>query len=68
MFSCNKSLNRASQEYWQNIKPASGRPMCPSMSKPDAWGVTAGHKHLIQKKGATVAEDLKAQSKELVGH
>jgi len=59
---------RANQEYWQNIKPASGRPCCPSMSKPDAWGVTQGHSYLVQKKEATEAADLKAQSKELVGH
>jgi len=59
---------RAQREYWENLKPASGRPLCPSMSNPDAWGVTAGHKHLIQQANATQAEDLKKQSKELVGH
>ncbi|XP_065060513.1 betaine--homocysteine S-methyltransferase 1-like [Rhopilema esculentum] len=59
---------RAKKEYWQNIKPASGRPFCPSMSKPDAWGVTAGHKHLAQKKEETTENELKAESKELVGH
>lgn len=28
---------RANKEYWQGIKPASGQPLCPSMSKPDNW-------------------------------
>ena len=28
---------RASREYWENLKPASGRPCCPSMSQPDNW-------------------------------
>lgn len=32
---------RAERKYWENLKPASGRPFCPSMSKADAWGVTA---------------------------
>ncbi|KAM6156709.1 S-methylmethionine--homocysteine S-methyltransferase BHMT2 [Erethizon dorsatum] len=26
---------RASREYWENLLPASGRPFCPSLSKPD---------------------------------
>ena len=59
---------RAKKEYWQNIKPASGRPFCPAMSKPDAWGVTAGDKNLVQKAAATTEDDLKEQKKELVGH
>jgi len=40
---------RASKEYWQNMKPAGGRPFCPAMAKPDNWGVTAGDKMLEQK-------------------
>ncbi|XP_045141146.1 S-methylmethionine--homocysteine S-methyltransferase BHMT2 [Echinops telfairi] len=27
---------RARKEHWENLRPASGRPFCPSMSKPDA--------------------------------
>nr|XP_042108827.1 S-methylmethionine--homocysteine S-methyltransferase BHMT2 [Ovis aries] len=27
---------RARREYWENLWPASGRPLCPSLSKPDA--------------------------------
>lgn len=32
---------RARKEYWENLKPSSGRPLCSALSKPDAWGVTA---------------------------
>jgi len=39
---------RASKDYWLQLNPASGRPMCPSMSKPDQWGVTQGHEELLQ--------------------
>ena len=31
---------RARRDYWENMKPAGGRPYCPSMSCPDNWGVT----------------------------
>lgn len=31
--------HRARREYWENLWPASGRPLCPSLSKPDAWGI-----------------------------
>ncbi|XP_075399175.1 S-methylmethionine--homocysteine S-methyltransferase BHMT2 [Tenrec ecaudatus] len=27
---------RARKEHWENLRPASGRPFCPSLSKPDA--------------------------------
>jgi len=40
---------RASKEYWQTLKPASGRPSCPSLSKPDQWGVTQGDDELQQE-------------------
>lgn len=50
---------RARKEYWQNIKPASGRPYCAAMSDPDQWGVTAGNELLQQKKEATTDEELK---------
>lgn len=40
--------NRARRDYWENLKPASGRPFCPSMSEPDQWGVTAGDASLKQ--------------------
>lgn len=41
---------RANREYWTNIKPASGRPYCASMSEPENWGVVPGSKELKQQK------------------
>jgi len=49
---------RAKRSYWENLKPASGRPFCPSMSKPDAWGVTAGDAKLKQQEEATKKADI----------
>lgn len=51
---------RARRDYWEKLKPASGRPLCPSMSTPDGWGVTKGHADLMQQKEATSQEQLKA--------
>lgn len=51
---------RARRDYWEKLKPASGRPFCPSMSAPDSWGVTKGHADLMQQKEATSQEQLKA--------
>ncbi|XP_054908432.1 betaine--homocysteine S-methyltransferase 1 [Poeciliopsis prolifica] len=50
---------RARRDYWEKLQPASGRPFCPSMSKPDNWGVTKGHADLMQQKEATSKEQLK---------
>ncbi|XP_008323906.1 betaine--homocysteine S-methyltransferase 1-like [Cynoglossus semilaevis] len=50
---------RARRDYWENLKPASGRPFCPSLSKPDAWGITKGHADLMQQEEATSHEQLK---------
>ncbi|KAG8131018.1 putative Betaine--homocysteine S-methyltransferase 1-like protein [Naja naja] len=47
----------ARKEYWENMLPASGRPYCPSLSKPDDWEVTKGD--LIQQKEATTEQQLK---------
>eukprot|EP00178_Gracilaria_changii_P025743 TRINITY_DN79196_c0_g1_i1.p1 TRINITY_DN79196_c0_g1~~TRINITY_DN79196_c0_g1_i1.p1 ORF type:complete len:398 (+),score=48.62 TRINITY_DN79196_c0_g1_i1:85-1278(+) len=44
---------RANRPYWENLKPASGRPLCASMSESDNWGITRGHKHLKQQKEKT---------------
>ena len=49
---------RANREYWENLKPASGRPYCPSMSIPDQWGYAAGHDLLQQHKEATTDEEM----------
>jgi len=49
--------NRARRDYWENLKPASGRPYCPSLSEPDQWGVTAGHGALKQHKEKTTEKE-----------
>jgi len=54
---------RANREYWENLAPASGRPQCPSMAKPDAWGVTQGDDILKQKAAGTTDEELAALAK-----
>lgn len=51
---------RAGKQYWQSLKPSSGRPFSSAMSKPDCWGVTAGDKSLMQKKDATTEDELLA--------
>lgn len=51
---------RANREYWENLKPASGRPYCPSLSTPDQWGVTAGDALLKQHAAPTTADELKS--------
>ena len=33
---------RAGREYWENLKPGTGRPYSAALSKPEQWGVTAG--------------------------
>ena len=48
---------RARRDYWENLKPASGRPYCPSLSEPDQWGVTAGHGALKQHKEKTTEKE-----------
>ncbi|CAL8277131.1 unnamed protein product [Merluccius merluccius] len=50
---------RARREYWEKLKPASGRPCCPSMSFPDEWGVTKGDAELMQQKESTTQDELK---------
>ncbi|KAF6730148.1 Betaine--homocysteine S-methyltransferase 1 [Oryzias melastigma] len=50
---------RARRDYWESLKPSSGRPLCPSLSVPDGWGVTRGHAELMQQKEATSKDQLK---------
>lgn len=47
--------SRASDDYWQNLKPASGRPDCPCCSKPANWGVTQGA-DILKQQGTTTEE------------
>jgi len=49
---------RARRDYWENLKPSSGRPNCASMSKPDEWGVTQGDDMLKQQTKLTTDDDL----------
>ncbi|XP_033845702.1 betaine--homocysteine S-methyltransferase 1 [Periophthalmus magnuspinnatus] len=51
---------RARRDYWEQLKPASGRPYSSSLSSPDAWGITKGHADLVQQKEATSQEQLKS--------
>jgi len=51
--------NRANKKYWEEIRPASGRPYCPSLSTPDMWGYTAGDDLLEQHKEATTEQEMK---------
>jgi len=41
---------RANREYWETLKPASGRPYSSSFSKPENWGVVPGSVELRQQK------------------
>lgn len=50
--------SRSRRDYWETLKPASGRPDCPSMSHPEGWGVTKGHADLIQHAEATSAQEI----------
>jgi len=50
---------RASKEYWQNLKPGTGRPYSSSLSKCDQWGITAGHELVHQHEEETGEEELK---------
>lgn len=51
---------RASEQYWSQLNPASGRPYSPALSRPDAWGITAGDKELVQQRGATTQEEVQS--------
>merc|ERR1711934_1224551 len=53
---------RARRAYWENMKPASGRPYCPAMSCPDNWGVTKGDAILVQQEEATRADRRGAEN------
>jgi len=59
---------RARKDYWENLKPATGRPSSASMSSPDAWGVTQGTEDLKQHEAVTSKEELeKVFSKKMTG-
>jgi len=49
---------RANREYWENLNPASGRPMSASVSTPDQWNVIAGDEAMKQGVLETTQEEL----------
>ncbi|XP_029824445.1 betaine--homocysteine S-methyltransferase 1 [Ixodes scapularis] len=49
---------RAYRNYWENLKPSTGRPFSSSFSQPDNWGVTAGANELKQQAEATTKEEI----------
>ncbi|KAL5259258.1 hypothetical protein ACHWQZ_G009646 [Mnemiopsis leidyi] len=51
---------RASKEYWQTLKPGTGRPYSASLSRSDQWGVTAGHELVKQHEEETTKEELES--------
>jgi betaine-homocysteine S-methyltransferase len=51
---------RAHREYWEQIKPATGRCGSAACSKPDNWGITKGCEELKQKKEATTDDEIRA--------
>eukprot|EP00116_Pleurobrachia_bachei_P018834 sb/3479096/ len=36
------SSSEGKREYWENLRPATGRIYSPTMSKPDDWGILPG--------------------------
>jgi len=50
---------RASKEYWETLRPASGRPYSSACSTPACWGVTAGDSILKQKKDKTTEDEIR---------
>lgn len=49
---------RATKEYWDNLKPGTGRPFSASLSKCDQWGITAGHELVKQHEEWTTTQEL----------
>merc|ERR1712048_1405407 len=49
---------RAHRDYWEKLKPSTGRPFSAALSKPDAWGVTKGDDILKQQTESTTDEEI----------
>lgn len=53
-------LSRARRSHWENLNPASGRPLSSAHAKLDRqWDLQPGHKDLSQNKDLTTDEELK---------
>ena len=59
---------RAHRDYWETLKPSTGRPFSASISKPDAWGVTKGDEILKQQMETTTDEEIANLRKARNGH
>ena len=61
---------RSTRNYWENLKPASGRPHCPPMSVPDTWDVTDDHENLSETATGMTQENLEYSDSEndFIGH
>lgn len=55
--------SRANAEYWNELKPASGRPGCPCTSKPCNWGITQGNEMLKQQEETTECQEIEKLKK-----
>jgi len=49
---------RASRNYWENLKPGTGRPYSTSLSKCDNWSITRGHELVEQHEEETSKDEL----------
>lgn len=49
---------RAYREYWETLKPSTGRPFSACYSQPDNWGVTAGAAELKQQADDTSKDEI----------
>ena len=53
-------ISRSRRSHWENLNPASGRPMSSAYAKLERqWDLQPGHKDLSQDKALTTDEELK---------
>lgn len=53
-------FSRARRSHWENLNPASGRPLSSAHAKLEReWDLQPGHKDLSQDKALTTDEELK---------
>jgi betaine-homocysteine S-methyltransferase len=49
---------RSSKNYWSSLEPASGHPYSSSLSEPNDWDITQGHRLLSQHKEETTDTEI----------